>query len=275
MRPYSGASGDLETFRCHGEFQTPIQEYPCRFHLLCETPVQGIRASGPRSPARLTSRRALSSQIRERPLETRHPLVLTYEGELVFESIKRVGMSANPAYPTVPVKGSAVLGAGGAPGSAPFGPERSRLSDLRCRQELLPEIVKGPSQVPDGIADRGEPVPRQGLSPGGAPGDKRDAGRSPSASAEKPALFKNHRPHHRRLRVPFQLVQKTHYAGGHGLLPRSWLQAPARPNVPRGRLQHGTGQQVIEYPHLDQEGPDPLGTAWAVQLGEPRFPKRS
>ena len=189
--------------------------------------------------------------------------------------ISRAGVSAKPAYPTVPVKGSAVLGAGGAPGSAPFGPERSRLSDLRCRQELLPEIVKGPSQVPDGIADRGEPVPRQGLSPGGAPGDKRDAGRSPSASAEKPALFKNHRPHHRRLRVPFQLVQKTHYAGGHGLLPRSWLQAPARPNVPRGRLQHGTGQQVIEYPHLDQEGPDPLGTAWAVQLGEPRFPKRS
>jgi len=41
MRPYSGAPGDLETFRCRGEFQTPIQEYPCPFHLLCETPVQG------------------------------------------------------------------------------------------------------------------------------------------------------------------------------------------------------------------------------------------
>src|SRR6266478_3884486 len=74
-------------------------------HRVCQTPVQGIRASGPRRLARSSSRPswALSSEIRERPLETRLPLLLAHNGELAIESIKRVGVSANPACPTVPV----------------------------------------------------------------------------------------------------------------------------------------------------------------------------
>src|SRR5207249_7979094 len=83
-----------------------------------QTRVQTIGASGCRRTTPSSSRpsRPLVSESCEILFDSRHPLALTNVGEITFETLERLGISANPAYFTVALKRQAESAPRRAPG---------------------------------------------------------------------------------------------------------------------------------------------------------------